>query len=404
VERRELARLLGARGTVPAPGDVLIEDGAPAGFMDSFSAAVSGTGNVFLGNPSWTALERAEAVCLLNGDAPAERGWLMIPTGGSGGRVRFARHDGWTIAAAVEGFRSHFDMPRVNAVSVLPLHHVSGLMAWMRCALTGGTFEAWPWKQLEAGSFPSIVPGGCCISLVPTQLQRLVNSSDAVAWLRRFSVILVGGGPAWDGLINEAAGLGLPLSTSYGATESAAMVAALKPSQFLAGMRGCGRALPHARIDLEDGIVQVTGESIFRGYFPNRSESRTWVTQDEGTFDTDGSLMIRGRSDNVVITGGKKVSAAEVEEALRSSGEFDDVAVVGVTDADWGQAVVACHPAGTRSPNLETVSRSLSGLAAFKRPKHYIAVSPWPRSAHGKVDRTELATLAQVSLRQSTLQ
>jgi O-succinylbenzoic acid--CoA ligase len=363
--------------------------------MASFATGVAGGGNLFLANPSWSSAERAELARLLGEDECSDRGWLMIPSGGAVGGLKFARHDGWTIAAAVDGFRRHFGMERVDSVCVLPLHHVSGFMAWMRSALTGGSFIPWAWKDIEAGRFPPNVPAGCCLSLVPTQLQRLLASSGAVAWLRKFGIVFIGGGPVWEGLVEEAAQLELPLSPSYGATETAAMVAALRPDQFLGGRRGCGAPLPHARIDVAGGgVVRVAGESLFRGYYPEIRNERSWITGDIGAFNPEGSLFILGRVDDIIMTGGKKVSPAEVEAALRSSGEFDDIAVIGLPDPDWGQRVVACHPAGARAPSLDKVKAALSGLAPFKHPKRYAGISPWPRNAQGKIDRAELARLA----------
>jgi O-succinylbenzoic acid--CoA ligase len=206
-------------------------------------------------------------------------------------------------------------------------------------------------------------------------------------------VIFLGGGPAWDGLLAEAARLRLPLSTTYGATETAAMVAALKPEQFLAGIRGCGNPLPHVTIDTVDGILRVAGESIFRGYFPEIRIERSWTTGDLGAFDA-GSLVILGRRDDVIVTSGKKVSPAEVEAALMASGEFADVAVIGLPDPEWGQQVVACHPGGARPPRAEILRAALSGLESFKHPKRYALVSPWPRNAQGKIDRAQLTGLA----------
>lgn len=317
----------------------------------------------------------------------------MIASGGSGGGLKFARHDGWTIAAAVGGFCSHFGMERVNSVCVLPLHHVSGFAAWMRSALTGGTFIPWPWKDAEAGRFPAKLPPDCCLSVVPTQLYRLMATETGAAWLRRFHMILVGGAAAWEGLVDQAAALRLPLSTSYGATETLAMVAALKPEQFLAGLRGCGNPLPHARIDIVDGVIRVAGESIFRGYFPDILEERSWTSGDLGAFDA-GSLVVLGRRDDVIVSGGKKVPPAEVEAALMASGQFDDVCVIGLADPEWGQLVVACHPAGARPPSQEAVRSALSGLESFKHPKRYMIVSPWPRNPQGKIDRKRLLVLA----------
>jgi O-succinylbenzoic acid--CoA ligase len=393
MERGDLAARLDAAVSGVSREASIIEESEPSRFAGSFASAVGRGGNVFLANPGWRDAERRETARLSALGAPDDRGWLMVPSGGAGGGLKFARHDGFTLAAAVEGFRTHFGLDRVNTLSVLPLHHVSGLMAWMRSALSGGTFMPASWKEIESGRFPASLPADCCLSLVPTQLQRLAASGPAVAWLRRFRVVFVGGGPAWEGLLDEAARLGIPLSPSYGSTETAAMVAALKPEQFLGGVRGCGSALPHAAIDLEDGVVRVRGESVFRGYFPEMSGDRAWVSGDVGSIGPHGSLFIEGRVDDVIITGGKKVFPSEVEAALRSTGGFEDVAVIGVPDAEWGQRVVACHPSG-RVPPPQDLAAALGSLASFKHPKRYAAVSAWPRNSQGKIDRRELARLA----------
>ena len=394
MERGRLAEILSPFRSGAPSGEPWIEEGDPLRFMSAFADAVHGRNDIFLANPSWRARERAALGKLAVAGGGGERGWLMIPSGGSGGEIKFARHDGWTLAAAIGGFQEHFGTERINSVGVLPLHHVSGLMAWMRSAFTGGTYLPWRWKDAESGSFPAELPPDCCISLVPTQLQRLLASEAAVSWLRKFRMILVGGGPAWEGLTQEAARLRLPLSPSYGSTETAAMVAAVRPEQFLEGMRGCGPAMPHARIELADGVVRVSGESVHRGYYPGRAEGSSWISGDLGAFGADGSLRILGRQDDLIFTGGKKVSPPEVEAALRLSGEFEDVAVIGVADPEWGQSVVACHPAGMRPPNPERIKDALSGLAAFKHPKRYAGIAPWPRNAQGKIDRAELARLA----------
>jgi len=320
-----------------------------------------------------------------------ENGWLCVPTGGSSGKVKFARHDEWTLAAAVRGFCDHFQLDRVNAVDVLPPYHVSGLMARVRCATTGGEHVPWDWKRLEAGDAPVVTGGPWVISLVPTQLQRLLGSRRMIAWLREFELVFIGGGPVWPELAEAAASMQLRVSLSYGMTETAAMVVALRPEEFLAGARSCGSALPHAKINVNaEGVVAIAGESVFRGYWPELRTEREFATEDLGRFDEHGHLHILGRRDAVIITGGKKVQPEEVEAALRASGEFTDVAVIGVPDAEWGEAVVACYPAGGRTPDVD---RAVAALTGARRPKRFVAIKDWPRNAQGKVNRTELARL-----------
>ncbi len=450
---------------------VVVEEREPERFCAAFAEAVAAGGTVFLANPDWGPDERAQFNALRDAKAQhptstiqhstsagqsamargegrgagraaskigdlkfeartGERtqfsesarseskiqipkseiatGWLCIPTGGSAGRIKLARHDQDTLQAAVMGFCTHFGVARVNVIGVLPLHHVGGLLGWLRAELTGGRFLSCPWKEIEA-SFaetaeanagrrpdPTKFAGGCFLSLVPTQLQRLLAWPAAVAWLRGFRAVLVGGGPAWAELAEAGARAGLPLAFTYGATETAAAVAALRPEEFLTGGRGCGTALPHAQITAgAEGGLLVEAESLFRGYWPDRRAPGAWPTDDTGFFDQRGSLHVTGRRDAVIITGGEKVEPGEVEAVLRATGEFADVAVIGVPDAEWGEAVVACYPAGGRAPDLAHVAAGLTVLAAWKRPKRLVAVAvgEWPRDAAGKIDRAALRSV-----------
>ena len=430
MERLELARLLGAGGAPSVPRDVTIAQLQQGRFMEEFGVAVAAGGTVFVADPSWGAVERDQFTAVVaqapigncklqianrksgsanrqseieNGQSEIENqkskielGWLCLPTGGSSGAVRWARHDQDTLAAAVRGCCGHFAVSQVNAVGVLPLCHVSGLMAWLRCALTGGRYVPWDWAALAAGGWPQLAAGDWFLSLVPTQLQRLLGRPGAADWLRRFRAIFVGGGPAWPALLDRAAEAQLPLAPGYGMTETAAMVAALRPEEFLQGRRGCGTALSHAGLTLsEDGVIQITAKSLFRGYYPDwRETADAWSTEDLGRIDEQGGLHVLGRRDAVIISGGKKIEPEEVEAVLRSTGQFVDVAVVAVPDTEWGEMVVACYPAEANAPDLACVEEHLAAnLAPHKRPKRYVPIA-WPRNAQGKINRQALATLA----------
>lgn len=358
--------------------------------------AIERDGDFFLWDPKRGTQEWSR-VAGPGGDGGSEEGWLMIASGGTSGSLKFARHDERTLGAAVAGFCAHFGIERVNAVDVLPAHHVSGFMARVRCAATGGTHVACDWKKLEAGETPALRDGeDWVISLVPTQLQRLLTQPVAVQWLRGFKVIFVGGGPVWPELAEAAAQAKLRVSLSYGMTETAAMVTALRPEEFLNGARDSGRALPHARLTLmAEGTVRIEGESVFRGYYPARDARRLFVTEDMARCDAQGHWQILGRRDALIITGGEKVNPAEVETALRATGAFADVAVVGVPDAEWGERVVACYPTGG-APDLGRVQTRLAEvLVAAARPKQFLAVAAWPRNPQGKVNRALLREAAR---------
>lgn len=362
-------------------------------------------GTVFLCDPRWSLAERAQVEAVQSSAVGLVRdsgaGWICIPTGGTSGAIRFARHDEDTLLAAVDGFVRHFRLARVNAVDVLPPFHVSGLMARLRCAATGGTHVAWDWKRLERGERPELAAnaGGWVLSLVPTQLQRLLAMPAAADWLRRFAIVFLGGGPVWPALADEAARAGIRVSLSYGMTETAAMAAALQPEEFLAGERRAGRALPHVRLELaEGGVIRIAGASVFRGYFPAYRAEREFETADLGEIDADGRLTVWGRRDAVIISGGEKVNPVDVEVVLRGTGAFEDVAVIGLPDPEWGERIVACFPAAT-APELGFVRQKVAEqLAGFRRPKAYVPIADWPRNAQGKLNRAILKEAAAAQL------
>jgi O-succinylbenzoic acid--CoA ligase len=399
--RSELAALLGAPAEIvaePRTGPSVITEPDPRKFMNALASAVAGREEVFLCDPNWGENEKSQVARLSALSSPPSaqpsQGWLLIPTGGTSGTVKFARHDEETLSAAVSGFSTHFGLQTVNAAGVLPLHHVSGLMAWLRCALTGGEFRPLDWKAVEGGELPALPAKatGWTLSLVPTQLERLLNQKWAVAWLKGFRIIFLGGAPAWPALLDRAAGFGLPISLGYGMTETAAMVTALRPAEFLAGVRSNGPALPHATVRIgDDERIIISGRSLFRGYYPDRTiPGGEFATQDRGHMDGQGHLHVLGRLDAVIITGGEKVDPGELETLLRQTGQFTEVVVLGLPDARWGQRVVAVYP-GNSHPNFHEVIRATNRLADYKRPKSFIPlVGPWPASAQGKINRAEL--------------
>lgn len=360
-------------------------------------ALVERDGACFLVDPGWGERERAQWSVLAeqypqNWDGV--RGWLCVPTGGSSGAMKLARHDERTLGAAVAGFAAHFGAARIDSLGLLPPWHVSGLMGWARCVWTGGEHRVERWKDVESGAARP-EPGGGFVSFVPTQLARLLGDADAEAWLRGFRAVLLGGGPAWPDLLERARSARVPVAMSYGMTETAAMVAAQQPEDFLAGESSSGAAMPHARLTINaGGRVHIGGESLFFGYWPDERGAGDWRTDDLGVIDARGRLHVLGRADALIISGGEKVNPLEVEAALREAGgaALEDVAVVGVPHSEWGSEVVA---AVLGDAALEPVLRAgvETRLAPAKRPKRHVffRVEDWPRDARGKLNRARLA-------------
>ena len=112
------------------------------------------------------------------------------------------------------------------------------------------------------------------------------------------------------------------------------------------------------------------------------------MTADEGKFDADGRLIVLGRADRYINSGGEKVDPAIVEAALVSAGA-EAALVVGEPDEQWGERVVAIVVSGKEERELrENISRA---LPAWMRPKRFIRVPALPLDEKGKLSRTRLA-------------
>jgi O-succinylbenzoic acid--CoA ligase len=206
--------------------------------------------------------------------------------------------------ASVEGFCDYFEVELINSFCVLPLYHVSGLMQFMRSFTTGGKLVVLPFKTLETGDRSFVDPEVFFLSLVPTQLQRLLDSGEtahpvnqnsklssvaaqsatqnSIAWLARFHTVLLGGAPAWSDLLDRARSQRIRLAPTYGMTETASQIATLKPDDFLNGHTNAGQVLPHAQITIRNpsgeilsphqiGMITIQATSLAWDYYPELS-------------------------------------------------------------------------------------------------------------------------------------
>lgn len=438
--------------TAASPLRVLLADSNPAQFLARLLAALTTHHcHLFLGNSAWSPAEWQSALTqvqphLIWGDSRVQElgetlavhtsglapkllkdsganalppELLMIPTGGSSGQMRFVMHHGTTLMAAIQGFQAYFQVSTVNSFCVLPLYHVSGLMQVLRSLLSGGQLVVLPFKDwVEAtgdGHWGPIDPANFFLSLVPTQLQRLLQHPERARQLASFHTIFLGGAPAWPELLATARHLRLPLAPTYGMTETAAQIATLKPQDFLQGVPGSGQMLPHAQISirpsadqrahtLQPGILTIQSSAIALGYYPQVFASRDFDTDDLGFVDAQGYLHIVGRASEKIITGGENVYPAEVEAAIRATGLVQDVCVVGVGDRHWGEAVTAVYvPTNSNISHTALTTALATALSKFKHPKHWIAVEQLPRNAQGKLNQVEMATWSAQIIRDRAL-
>ena len=229
----------------------------------------------------------------------------------------------------------------------LPVQFVAGIQVLVRSLFAGTR----PWVMDMSGGFTPEAFTAAALeltdkirftSLVPTQLQRLLDdpSPDTLAVLRRFNAILLGGAPAPPALLAAARDAGVRVITTYGSAETSG---------------GCvydGYPLEGVSVRVAaDGRILLGGDTVAAGYIEAPDEEtgtffeedgvRWYRTSDLGSIDDDGLLTVLGRADDVIITGGVKVSAGHVQEQLEKSDAVAAAFVAGVPSAEWGQAVAA---------------------------------------------------------------
>ncbi len=333
---------------------------------------------------------------------------IMIPTGGSSGDIRFTVHTWQSLSNSVQGFIDYFEIKTVNSFCCLPLYHVSGLIQFFRSFLTKGKLTIIPYSQLKQASNLSLNLNDYFISLVPTQLQFLLELNPQ--WLAQFKTVFLGGAPPWSSLLETARNYKINLALTYGMTETASQVVTLKPQDFLKGNNSTGKILPHAQVTIfnpsktlskndQAGIITLKSTSLFSGYYPNIKQQTEIITDDLGYFDSNSYLYIIGRNSQKIITGGENVFPIEVEQIILATGLVKDVGVIGIPDDKWGQAITAVYVPNTCLISSQMIKIAIQEqLSQFKQPKYWISVDSLPRNQQGKINYKQLQEIIMTNL------
>ncbi|MCP9833886.1 MULTISPECIES: AMP-binding protein [unclassified Cyanobium] len=290
----------------------------------------------------------------------------------------------------------------------LPLHHVSGLLPLVRARHWGGE---WRWLAPSLLRRPQDLPQACplprdrpvLLSLVPTQLARLLASPEATAWLAGCAVIWVGGAGLPAPLAAAARRARLPLAPCYGATETAAMVCALPPQRFLAGAAGCGEPLADValRLDGATGAVEVRcgrlspGRLVAGRLLPLPLQpGGWWRSGDAGRLDAEG-LAVLGRLDGALHSGGETVFPEQLEERLQveaacAGAGLEALLLLARPDPEWGQQLVALvrpRQEGEGAELLEVLQALTAAWPPAERPRSWHLCPSLAPTAAGKWER-----------------
>ena len=388
---------------------------------------------------------------------------LVVGTSGSTGTPKRTALTARALAASAAATENFFEA-NANAASqwllALPAHYIAGAQVLARSVLAG-TFPVIARSVTEPVHFTPEVflqaveqmsSARRFISLVPTQLHKLLESADADPRLGAeihealgsFTGILLGGAPASADLLAAASALGLNTVTTYGSAETAG---------------GCvysGSVLPGVRVELvpEEGMpavpdvegkpaqvgrIWISGAHLASGYigdtartaehfFTAADGTRWYRTDDYGLLSpvaapgSDGNcseqrLQVLGRSDDVLISGGVKISARAVATVLEEHPAVREACVVGLPDARWGTAIAAAvtlvpsalapsaagngmSPALTEDLCALLRARCAEKLGAPAAPKQLSILPDFPLTSTGKPDRAEIYSILDRDYRQ----
>ena len=329
----------------------------------------------------------AEADLPLLGEHDLDGLHCRILTSGSTGRPRpvgltYGNH----LWSAVGSAFNLGVEPTDRWLCTLPLYHVSGLSIVMRSVIYGTTAVIQDGFETDRVAASLEGEGITLLSVVATQLRRLLEADVDLLPLR---AVLVGGGPVPEDVIEEALGRGATVVQTYGLTEAASQVTTLTPGDAHRKLGSAGRPLLTTHLRIQDGEILVQGPTVA----PGTADQDGWLhTGDLGRIDEDGFLYVTDRLGDTIVTGGENVIPAEIEEVLLRHPDVADAAAVGRPDAEWQEAVEAVVVLREGAePDAEGLRRHCAHrLVGFKVPKRFDFVAELPRTGSGKLMRRAL--------------
>jgi len=315
--------------------------------------------------------------------------------------IIFTSGTGDTPKAAVHSFKNHVmsalgsnEMIQVERndrwMLSLPLYHIGGLCILFRVLRSGGALvlPVDGESVQEAVKYQSFTH----ISLVSTQLQRLLEDPASLKRLKAAKAVLVGGSAVPQSLLEHAHGLELPVYVSYGLTEMTSQVATGRYPQP-------AEVLKHREVMISDhGEIMVGGEVLFQGYIKGNkvelplNRNGMFATGDLGALTKDRHLKVSGRKDRMFISGGENIQPEEIEKYLNDVRGVKEAIVIPVTHEEFGYrpaALIKQQDGAALSRRAITDSlRDL--LPKFKIPEHFYRCPSIKETNGIKLSRREI--------------
>jgi O-succinylbenzoic acid--CoA ligase len=326
---------------------------------------------------------------------------VVVLTSGTSGRPKGVVLSHRAMAASVAAWMAVLP-PACGWLLAVGLAHVAGLgIAWR--ALEAGVPIRWVDPADGAAILTALTadPRLSHVSLVPSQLERVLEAAGGAPAPARVRAVLLGGGPIPPDLVRRAVAVGWPIVTTYGLSEAGSGVSA----STIADRDGTsGAALPGVRLEIADPDVDGVGEivvttparcSCYLGE-PRVGPDVPLRTGDLGRLDAHGRLTVVDRRTDRIVRGGENIDPAEVEAVLGGHAAIADAAVVGLPDPRLGHVPVAAvvPRAGAGVPDAAGLAAHVRvSLAPWKVPVAFRVLDALPRTAGGKLRRDAVRAL-----------
>jgi o-succinylbenzoate---CoA ligase len=327
---------------------------------------------------------------------------LVVETSGTTGAPKRVALSADALLASARAATTELGGPG-QWLQVLPAHYIAGIQVVTRSLVSGTTplaLHPQPFSTVamadhydalmeRAGELPIFT------SMVPAQLRRILDDAPALGRLHRmmqaFGAILVGGQSIPEDLVTRSHDAGYRVIRTYGSSETSG---------------GCvwdQHPIGDTEVAVVDGRVALSGSVLALGYLDNPAateasfihrEGRRWyLSDDQGHLESTGAVVVEGRVDDVIVSGGVKVSLGAVEKIINTEFPGVEAYVVGARHDEWGHA-----PVVVTTGQIDLLRARLAvqkGLGPEARPDRVVQVASLPSLPSGKPDRLALSALGQ---------
>ncbi|MCP5062210.1 MAG: acyl--CoA ligase [Ignavibacteriae bacterium] len=332
---------------------------------------------------------------------------LMMYSSGSTGNPKCVQLTFNNLFESVKSLQSLVSQDKDDVwLATLPFYHIGGFSILMRSLLSGQTVvfpKSTSGKDLVK-SFTEYKP--TYFSIVPTMLKKILEEKTN-PW-KGLKNIFIGGGSLNTEDVVKAINLGFPLVGVYGSTETASMVTAVTEKNIFEKIGCAGKPLTGNTIEIIDekgfllppmeiGEIVISSNCIAKSYFNysddngSKLSNQKFYSNDLGCLDEEGNLFLKGRKDDMIVSGGENIFLNEIENHVKSLEEVSDCTSVKISDEKWGESYILIVELKEKSHKVEEITRTQleKNIASFKKPRAIHFVDKLYRNDLGKVDKNK---------------